>query len=77
MLHLHPHDFDRLGVEADGQVTVSNREGGRGSVTVPVRPSGTVPKGAALLSFLQPGGQAAELIDASAVVTDVRVEVAR
>lgn len=77
VLHLHPHDFDRLGVEADGQVTVSNREGGRGSVTVPVRPSGTVPKGAALLSFLQPGGQAAELIDASAVVTDVRVEVAR
>ena len=77
VLHLHPHDFDRLGVEADGQVTVSNREHGRGSITVPVRPSATVPKGAALLAFLQPGGHAAELIDASAVVTDVRVEVAR
>lgn len=77
VLHLHPHDFDRLGIDVDGQVTVSNREGGRGSVTVPVRPSATVPKGAALLAFLQPGGHAAELVDASAVVTDVRVEVAR
>ena len=37
----------------------------RGSVTVPVRPSATVPKGAALLAFLQPGGHAAELVDAA------------
>jgi hypothetical protein len=36
-----------------------------------------VPRGAALLSFNQPGGHAAELIDATSVVTDVRVEVAR
>jgi predicted molibdopterin-dependent oxidoreductase YjgC len=77
VLHLHPHDFDRLGVSADAQVTVSNRDAGRGSLTVPVRSSAAVPKGAALLAFLQPGGHAAELIDASALVTDVRVEVAR
>jgi NADH-quinone oxidoreductase subunit G len=77
VLHLHPHDFDRLGVAADAQVTVSNRDAGRGSLTVPVRSSAGVPKGAALLAFLQPGGHAAELVDASALVTDVRVEVAR
>jgi NADH-quinone oxidoreductase subunit G len=77
VLHLHPHDFDRLGIDAGTAVTVSNRENGRGSVTVPARSSATVPRGAALLAFLQPGGIAAELIDAAAVVTDVRVEVAR
>jgi NADH-quinone oxidoreductase subunit G len=77
VLHLHPHDFDRLGVAADAQVTVSNRDAGRGSLTVPVRSAPGVPKGAALLAFLQPGGHAAELVDASALVTDVRVEVAR
>jgi len=76
-LRLHPHDFDRLGVPAGAEVTVSNREGGRGTVTVPAHPSTIVAKGAAHLVFLQPGGAAAELIDATAVVTDVRVEVAR
>jgi NADH-quinone oxidoreductase subunit G len=76
-LHLHPHDFDRLGVDAGSAVVVSNRERGRGQVTVPVHPSPRVPKGAALLAFNHPGGHAAELIDASAAVTDVRVEVAR
>jgi NADH-quinone oxidoreductase subunit G len=75
--HLHPHDFDRLGVTAGGQVTVSNRERGRGQLTVPAHPSADVPKGAVLLRFNQRGGAAAELIDAGAVVTDVRVEVAR
>ncbi len=76
-LRLHPHDFDRLGVTPGGEVTVSNRERGRGSVTVPVQPSTAVPKGAALLAFLQPGGHAAELVDVTAPVTDVRVEVVR
>jgi len=76
-LLLHPHDFDRLGVDAGAEVAVSNREGGRGSITVPVRADAGVPRGAARLAYLQPGGHAAELIDATAVVTDVRVEVAR
>jgi NADH-quinone oxidoreductase subunit G len=77
VLHLHPHDFDRLGVTAGDEVTVSNREAGRGAITVPVRSSPGVPKGAALVAFLQPGGHAAELVDAAALVTDVRVEVIR
>ncbi|HEU5084835.1 MAG TPA: NADH-quinone oxidoreductase subunit NuoG [Acidimicrobiales bacterium] len=76
-LRLHPHDFDRLGVQAGTEVTMSNREGGRGSVTVPAHPAAGVPKGAAHLVFLQPGASAAELVDVTSVVTDVRVEVAR
>ena len=74
-LRLHPHDFDRLGVAPGTVVTVSNREGGRGSITVPVQPSGAVPRGAALVAFHQPGGNAAELVSLDRVVTDVRVEV--
>ncbi len=74
-LRLHPHDFDRLGVAAGTVVTVSNREGGRGAITVPVSADAGVPKGAALVMFNQAGGSAASLIDASRLVTDVRVEV--
>ncbi len=74
-LRLHPHDFDRLGVAAGAVVTVSNREGGRGAITVPVQPSAAVPRGAALVAFHQPGGSAAELIALDRTVTDVRVEV--
>ncbi len=77
LLQLHPHDFDRLGVSAGGKVTVSNRENGRGSITVPVESSERVPRGAAHLTFNQPGGRAADLVDATSVVTDVRVEVAK
>ncbi|HEX4902873.1 MAG TPA: molybdopterin-dependent oxidoreductase, partial [Acidimicrobiales bacterium] len=76
-VHLHPHDFDRLGVTAGDPVTVSGRERGRGQVTVPAHPSAAVPKGAAFLRFNAPGASAAELIDAASPVTDVRVEVAR
>ena len=76
VLRLHPHDFDRLGVAAGGMVSVSNTEGGRGTITVPVEPSAGVPKGAALVAFAQPGGETALLIDHARPVTDVRVEVA-
>ena len=75
VLRLHPNDFDRLGVSAGTVVTVSNREGGRGAITVPVQPSLEVPRGAAHVSYLQPGGSAADLIAADRLVTDVRVEV--
>ncbi len=74
---LHPHDFDRLGVTSGSQVSISNREGGRGSLTVPVQVSDGVPRGAALLHYLQPGGHASALISSDTVVTDVRVEVVK
>jgi NADH-quinone oxidoreductase subunit G len=76
-LRLHPHDFDRLGVEPGATVSVSNREGGRGAITVPVHPSVSVPRGAAHVAFHQPDGSAADLIDADRPVTDVRVEVVK
>ena len=76
-LRLHPHDFDRLGVADGATVTVSNREGGRGAITVPVHPSVQVPRGAAYVAFHQPDGSAAELIAADRPVTDVRVEVTK
>ncbi len=75
VVRLHPHDFDRLGVQPGQTVQVSNREGGRGSVSVPAQPSDDVPKGAAHLAFLQPGGHASELIDVTKPVNDVRVGV--
>lgn len=75
-LRLHPHDFDRLGVTAGSNVKVSNTEGGRGTITVPVEPSDGVPRGAALVAYAQPGGATASLIDVSRAVTDVRVELA-
>ncbi len=76
VLFLHPHDFDRLGVPAGGNVKVSNTEGGRSSVAVTVQPADGVPKGAARIAYAQPGGPTSELIDATRAVTDVRVEVA-
>ncbi len=75
-LRLHPHDFDRLGIAAGAAVTVSNRDGGRGSITMPAEPSTRVPRGAAHVGFHQPGANAAELISLDRLVTDVRVEVA-
>ncbi len=75
-LRLHPNDFDRLGVTGGGNVKVSNTEGGRGSITVPVESSTAVPRGAALVAYAQPGGATASLIDVSRAVTDVRVELA-
>ena len=75
-LRLHPYDFDRLGVTAGSTVKVSNAEGGRGTITVPVEPSDGVPRGAALVAYAQPGGATAGLIDVSRPVTDVRVELA-
>lgn len=75
-LRLHPHDFDRLGVTAGSNVKVSNTEGGRGAITVPVEASADVPRGAALIAYAQPGGATASLIDVSRPVTDVRVELA-
>ena len=77
VLRMHPHDFDRLGIEAGGMVAVSNTEGGRGSITVPVEASAGVPRGAASIAYAQPGGTTNLLIDADRPVTDVRVEVAR
>ena len=70
-LHLHPQDFDRLGVAAGDDVRVTSN---RGNVTVPATPHAGVPRGIAHLHANKAGGRANVLIDGNAPITDVRVE---
>ncbi|MGK2947169.1 MAG: NADH-quinone oxidoreductase subunit NuoG [Acidimicrobiales bacterium] len=72
-VRLHPHDFDRLGVTAGSNVTLT---AATGSVTLAAHPDLGVPKGAAAVVVNQPGPAVGSLIDAGAPVTDVRVEKA-
>jgi hypothetical protein len=48
--------------------------GSRRSLELELRADATVPRGVAALTFNQPGGPAAELIDVNAPVTDVRLD---
>jgi NADH-quinone oxidoreductase subunit G len=68
---VHAADRDRIGVADGDAVRVTSS---RGSVTLPVRAAAGIPRGVAFLPFNQPGPGAGDLIDASAPVTDVRVE---
>jgi anaerobic selenocysteine-containing dehydrogenase len=70
-LHVNPQDAARLGVELDTQVRVTST---RGSQVVAVEPDAGVPMGVARLDFSADGSGAAELIDASTAITDLRVE---
>jgi NADH-quinone oxidoreductase subunit G len=68
---LNPHDLGRLGVPDGTDVKVTSA---RGSLVVPVRGDVGVPRGAAAMLVNQPGADVFALLDASAPVTDVRVE---
>ena len=46
----------------------------RTSTVLPARPDGRVPRGVARIVVNQPGGRAAELIDVTLPVNDVRLE---
>ena len=70
-LHLHPSDFDRLGVGAGDDVRITST---KGNVTVPTVSDAGVPRGTALLHANRAGGRANVLIDGNAPITDVRVE---
>ncbi len=70
-LRLHPHDFDRLGVAAGTAVTVTASSG---SVSLPVHPDPGVGRGAAAVLVHQAGPAIGALIDATATVTEVRVD---
>ena len=67
-------DRDRIGVDDGGEVRVTTT---RGSVTLPVRADAATPVGVAFLAFNQAGTGAADLIDVSEAVTDLRVESVR
>jgi NADH-quinone oxidoreductase subunit G len=70
-LRLHPYDFDRLGIEAGATVTITAPTG---AIKLPAGPDAGVPRGSAALLLNQDGPVVGTLIDATAAVTDVRVE---
>ena len=68
---LHGGFLDRLGVGAGDSVRVTSS---RTTLTLPTLGDEGVPRGVAVLAFDQPGPGAADLIDATSEVTDVRLE---
>jgi predicted molibdopterin-dependent oxidoreductase YjgC len=68
---LGTYDAERLGVSTGDRVRITSA---RGSFETEVTIHAGVPRGAAVMAFNQPGQGAADLIDASTPVTDVRVE---
>ena len=70
-LHLHPVDFDALGLDRGAEVTVSSATG---SVSLPVEPSGDVPRGVAAVPANQGDIVVGTLIAVGDVATNVRVE---
>jgi NADH-quinone oxidoreductase subunit G len=72
-LRAHPADLSRQSFSSGERVKVVGR-GSRRSLELELRADATVPRGVAALTFNQPGGPAAELIDVNAPVTDVRLD---
>ncbi|MFT6290916.1 MAG: NADH-quinone oxidoreductase subunit G [Ilumatobacter sp.] len=70
--HLHPLDVDALGVTDGTDVKLI---GQKSSVILPVVANPSVPRGVVWAPFNQGGGSVEDLIDAAAVVTDVKIEV--
>ena len=70
-LRVNPADLDRLGLTSGARVRVTSS---RTSLVLVAEADLGVPRGTAALSFNQPGQGAADLIDATSAVTDVRVE---
>ncbi len=70
-VRLNPADFDKLGVASGSIVRI---ESGRGHLVAPALADAGVPRGTAVTPWLAPGSPANKIIDASAAVTDVRVE---
>jgi predicted molibdopterin-dependent oxidoreductase YjgC len=68
---LNPTDFEKLGLDAGTVVKVIS---GRGELMAPLAADFGVPAGSAMIPANAPGSNANTLIDASASVTDVRVE---
>jgi NADH-quinone oxidoreductase subunit G len=73
-LRVHHTDRDRIGVADDDVVRVTSAHG---QLDLPVRADDTVPAGTAVLAWNLPDRAAATLVDASAAVTDLRVESVR
>ncbi|MGI9118764.1 MAG: molybdopterin oxidoreductase family protein, partial [Acidimicrobiales bacterium] len=70
-LRIHPGDLQPLGVTSGARLQVTSSHG---RVVLEVVADPGVPQGSAALAFNQPGPGAADLIDASRPVTEVRLE---
>ncbi|KAA0235668.1 MAG: NADH-quinone oxidoreductase subunit G [Acidimicrobiales bacterium] len=70
-LAMNPHDFERLGVEDGGRVTVSSK---RGSTVIEARGEAGVPRNSVALVVNAPNFDVGTLIDANDAVNEVRVE---
>ena len=70
-LRLNPVDFDKIGVQAG---TVVRVESARGHLDMPLQVDAGVPAGSAAVPWRTVGSDCRTLIDAAAMVTDVRVE---
>jgi len=70
-LQISPHDAAALGVEAGSEVRVTSN---RGTQVLIVAIDAGVPAGVARVDFSADGAGASALIDANAIVTDLRVE---
>jgi NADH-quinone oxidoreductase subunit G len=71
VLRMNPTDHERLGVAAGSKVKVTSS---RTTLLVDAVPDAGVARGTVALGFNRPGTRAADLIDATEPVTDVRVE---
>jgi NADH-quinone oxidoreductase subunit G len=69
----HSRDLSRLALKRGDLVRVT---GPRGALVVEAVADDRLPRGTAVMDFNQPGEGAADLIDAAATVTDVRLESA-
>jgi len=71
VLRANPADLERLGVAPGGAVRLRSA---RGELVVPARPDEGVPSGVVALSANAVGPDPGELVDATALATDVRLE---
>jgi anaerobic selenocysteine-containing dehydrogenase len=70
-LRANPRDLDQVGIKPGQRARVTSP---RGSLVLAVEPDPTIPRGTASLDANLPGDGPADLIDAAAPVTEVRLE---
>ena len=70
-VRISPYDFGRLGIEIGATIRAITS---RGVQQVEVEPDPSVPRGSAVVGFNLFGAAAAEMIDASRPVTEIRLE---
>jgi NADH-quinone oxidoreductase subunit G len=69
--HVNPLDLDRIGVASGDQVRIVSA---KGTVVMPITGDERVPRGALQVPFNAPGASITDIVDAAALVVDVRVE---